>query len=97
MSDEMSPIFNSDRADLLRNFQQRLLENQDLQAMIRWETEEDVVRVAESFGFPINTQDIKRLQGGPWVAMSQTELEATLVVEAPCWCDPSVVDTKSCG
>ena len=81
----------------MNEFREAVIRDQALQARLRLaRTNDEIVALASSAGYAIEVQDIELANTAGAVRMSEPELE-TVAGALPCWCDPSVVDSKSCG
>src|SRR5207247_700639 len=81
----------------LEGFRSEVLKSSQLQAKLRLaQSAEDVIALASNLGFAINAAQLSSLDGASTVKLSEPELD-TVAGAFPCWCDPSVVDSKSCS
>lgn len=89
-------VHNTSRANLLDAFRDVVLNNPDVQEELRHvQDARDAVRLAAKYGFGITEEDVHRIERTSPVRLSMPELEM-IAGALPCWCDPSVVDSKSC-
>ncbi len=90
--------FNTSPENLLEGFRTAVLESETLQAKVREaQNEGDLIQIAAQHGFGVTDQQIKAMRqiGSSFGGLGEIELD-TVLGAAPCWCDPSVVSTKSC-
>ena len=81
----------------MNRFRDAVMTDQSLQARLRLaRTSEEVVSIARSAGFDVDANELDAFVGGAGVSLSEPELE-TVSGALPCWCDPSVVNSKSCS
>jgi predicted ribosomally synthesized peptide with nif11-like leader len=92
------PVFaNTPRSELLNAFIERARSNDRLQDELRQaETTRDLVEIAARHGFGLQEAEFARLQESDQITLTLSELE-TVVGMLPCWCDPSVVNSRSCA
>ena len=92
------PVFaNAPRSELLNTFIEYARTNNRLQDELRQaETTRDLVGIAARHGFGLQEAEFARLQESDPTTLTLSELE-TVVGMLPCWCDPSVVNSRSCG
>ncbi len=98
---EERAVFNAPRSRVLDAFREAVLNSEELQNDLRnAENIDDIVRPAAKHCFGIPEADIKRLRSlsldMPLRELTFAELE-TVAGALPCWCDPSVVNSKSCN
>lgn len=91
-------LYNAGKSDLLEGFRRRVLTGRALQAELRRaKTVSDIIRLAAKEGFAITRTEVKRLQNVAKSPVKLTEAELERIAGAlPCWCNPSVVNSKSC-
>jgi predicted ribosomally synthesized peptide with nif11-like leader len=91
-------IFNTVPSELMEGFRKAVLGNAVLQAKVREaRSAGDLVRIAAQHGFGVSEEEVHAvLSMAAKFNLGEVELEGTHL-GLPCWCDPSVVNTKSCG
>ena len=81
----------------MNEFRDAVMGDQRLQARLRLaQSTDDVVALAREAGYALESDDVDSVNESPAAALSEPELE-TVSGALPCWCDPSVTDSKSCG
>lgn len=92
-----SAIFNTMPSELMEGFRKKVLSSQTLQAEVREATgTADLVRIAARHGFGVSEEEVNVVRSmARRLNLGETELGGTHLA-VPCWCDPSVVNTKSC-
>lgn len=89
-------IRNAPAADLLDRFQDFVLKDRNVQENLRnVGTARGVAKLAKKHGFQLSERNIRaaaRMAGG---GLSVDDLGG-LISGAPCWCNKSVVNSKSC-
>ena len=89
-------IRNAKGRDLLDGFRDFVLEDSDVQEALRnVRSARDVTKLAARYGFTISESDVRAAAKSPRAELSVDELGG-LVGAAPCWCNKSVVNSKSC-
>ena len=91
-------IFNTVPSELMEGFRKAVLGDAALQAEVREaRSAGDLVRIAAQHGFGVSEEEMHAvLSIARRLNLGEVELEGTHL-GLPCWCDPSVVNTKSCG
>jgi predicted ribosomally synthesized peptide with nif11-like leader len=80
----------------MNEFRDAVVRDQALQARLRLaHTTEDVIAIARAAGYALDSDDVDSVTQSQDASLSEPELE-TVSGALPCWCDPSVVDSKSC-
>jgi len=91
------PIFNSKPSELMEGFRKCVLGNQEIQAEVREaKSVSQLAEIAARYGFGVTPDEVKAIGTiARRIGLGETELDGTHLA-LPCWCDPSVVNTKSC-
>lgn len=92
-----APIFNSMPSDLMEGFRKCVLQSAEVQAEVREaKSVADLAQIAATYGFGVSEDEVKAVAAiGRRMGLGEVELDGTHLA-LPCWCDPSVVNTKSC-
>lgn len=92
-----SAVFNTMPSELMEGFRKAVLGSAGLQAEVREARNAgDLVRIAARHGFGVTEGEVQAFRSMAARFLGEGELDGTHL-SAPCWCDPSVVNSKSCG